>query len=113
MTFIQFSLVENAITALGHQAAVLVCVLAGVPVTAVSRILDMDDKPVFRIFANLEVTGARHVEKKEKDIVYGKVEKWCDVEADEVELGKELCEDGSSLKWGPWGASWNVATQRQ
>ena len=61
----------------------------------------------------MEEVRRKYVEKKEKDIVYGKVEKWCDVEADEVELGKELCEDGSSLKWGPCGASWNVATQRQ
>lgn len=70
----------------------------------------MDDKPVIRIFANLEAARARHVEK-EKDIVYGKVQKWCDVEADEVDLGKELCEDGSSLRWEQWGDI-VVATQR-
>ena len=92
-----------SLTSLGKQAAVLLCALAGVPVTAVPLLLDMDDKPVFRIYANLELARARHVVLKEKDIVYGKFEKWCDVEADEVDLGKELCEDGVHLAWEQWG----------
>ena len=48
----------------------------------------MDDKAVFRIYANLEVARARHMEMKEKNIIYDKAQKWCDVEADEVDLGK-------------------------
>jgi hypothetical protein len=64
------------------------CAVAGVPVASVPSILDMDDKAVFRIYANLEVARARHMEMKEKNIVYDKAQKWCDVEADEVDLGK-------------------------
>ena len=81
----------------------LLCALAGVPVTSVPVILDMDDKAVFRIYANLEAARARHVELKEKDIIFGKAGKWPDVEADEVDLGKDLSEDGSSLTWEQWG----------
>lgn len=72
----------------GYQAAILLCAVAGVPVASVPSILDMDDKAVFRIYANLEVARARHMEMKEKNIIYDKAQKWCDVEADEVDLGK-------------------------
>lgn len=72
------------------------------PVTSAPVILDMDDKAVFRIYANLEAARARHAELKEKDIVFGKAGKWPD-EADEVDLGKDLSEDGSSLTWEQWG----------
>lgn len=96
-----------SLTSLGKQAAVLLCALAGVPVTAVPLLLDMDDKPVFRIYANLELARARHVVLKEKDIVYMASLRngvtMCDVEADEVDLGKELCEDGVHLAWEQWG----------
>ena len=92
-----------SITPLGRQAAVLLCALAGVPVTSVPVILDMDDKAVFRIYANLEAARARHVELKEKDIIFGKAGKWPDVEASEVDLGKDLSDDGSSLTWEQWG----------
>ena len=68
-----------SITPLGRQAAVLLCALAGVPVTSVPVILDMDDKAVFRIYGNLEAARARHVDVKEKDIVFGKAAKWSDV----------------------------------
>ena len=57
----------------------LLCALAGVPVTSVPVILDMDDKAVFRIYGNLEAARARHVDVKEKDIVFGKAAKWSDV----------------------------------
>ena len=50
-----------------------------------------------------EAARGRHVELKEKDIIFGKAGKWPDVEADEVDLGKDLSEDGSSLTWEQWG----------
>ena len=93
----------QSFTPLGHQAAVLLCAIAGVPVTSVPAILDMDDKAVFRIYQNLEVARARHVELKEKNIVFGEKMEWCDVEADEVDLGKELSEDKQTACWEQWG----------
>ena len=51
----------------------------------------------------MEVARARHVDMKQKEIVFGKVQKWSDVEADEVDLGKELHSDASGLIWEQWG----------
>ena len=56
--------------------------------------MDMDDKAVFRIYQNL--TRARHVEMKKTTIHFGNSQKWADVEADEVDLGKEFSEDAQS-----------------
>ena len=93
----------QSFTPLGHQAAVLLCAVAGIPVTSVPVIMDMDDKAVFRIYQNLEVTRARHVESHEKNIVFGDKTAWCDVEADEVDLGKDLSEDKQTASWEQWG----------
>ena len=90
-------------TSLGCQAAILCCALAGVPVTSVPVILDMNEKPVYKIYQNLEITRARHVECKQSSIKYGKFEDWCDLEADEVDVGKELFEENTSAKWEQWG----------
>ena len=64
---------------------------------------DMDNKPVGKIYRNLEVARARHVRMKEKDVLYGSQCEWPDVEADEVDLGKELVLDASKAKWEQWG----------
>ena len=66
-----FSGAGSSLTPLGHQAAVLCCALAGVPVTSTPVILDMDDKPVFQIYQNLEAARARHVLMKQKSITSG------------------------------------------
>ena len=63
----------------------------------------MDNKPVGKIYRNLEVARARHVRMKEKDVLYGSQCEWPDVEADEVDLGKELVLDASKAKWEQWG----------
>ena len=59
-----------------------------------------------RIFTNLELARARHVEILEKQIVFGKQTRWADVEADEVDLDKEeiFSNTGASkLQWEQWG----------
>ena len=75
----------SSLTPLGHQAAVLCCALAGVPVTSTPVILDMDDKPVLQIYQNLPESrsSSRHVLMKQKSIRFGGHHKWSDVEADE------------------------------
>ena len=90
-------------TSLGKQAAVLCCAVAGVPVTATPLILDMDDKAVFRIYEGLEKARAQHVSQKQKHIKYGGDDAWCDVEADEVDLAKNIVETSNIAAWEQWG----------
>ena len=90
-------------TPLKNQAAVLCCALAGVPVTSVPIILDLDHKPVERLFKNLELALCQHVLKKEKHIKFGAKHKWSDVEADEVDVGKEVEEGQKEARWEQWG----------
>ena len=88
---------------LGQQAAVLRCAVAGVPVTSVPVILDMDDKHVFRLSSNLESARSQHVRQQEKKIKFGARQAWADVEADEVDLGKEVDMSKKAAKWEHWG----------
>ena len=82
--FIYVDIIRNM---LSDQASILCCVLAGVPVTAAPLVLGLDNKPVERIYCNLETARARRVSMKEK-IAYGAVNEWPDVEVDVVDLGK-------------------------
>lgn len=90
-------------TPLKNQAAVLCCALAGVPITSVPIILEMNHKPAERIFKNLELARDQHVRKKEKAIKFGSNQKWVDVEADEVDVGKEVEMDQKRARWEQWG----------
>lgn len=98
----------NSVTPLNVQASILYAAVAGVSMQATHLILDVDHKPVERIFHNLEVARARYVQREEKHIVYGtnKGDTWMDVEADEVDLGKGLEEDdegkGKVVRWEQW-----------
>ena len=93
----------SSYTPLGEQAAVLCCAVAGVPVTSTPIILNMDHKPVERIYQNLEHTRCQHVCQKQKKIQFGTTDAWADVEADEVDLGKEVYADGKKAQWEQWG----------
>lgn len=62
------------------------CAVAGVPVTSIPVILDMDDKHVFRLSSNLGSARSQHVRQQEKKIKFGARHAWADVEADEVDL---------------------------
>ena len=85
-------------SSLGQQAAVLRCAVAGVPVTSVPVILDMDDKHVFRLSSNLESARSQHVRQQEKKIKFGARHAWADVEADEVvDMNKKAAK---SEQWG-------------
>ena len=93
-------------TPLEDQASILCCALAGVPVTAASVALGLDNKPVERVYHNLEMARARHVALQEKQIRFGARDEWPDVEVDEVDLGKEGVEDSNKkvkTKWAQWG----------
>lgn len=91
----------SSVTSLGQQAAILCCAVAGVPVTATPLIPDMDDKAVFRIYEGLEKGCAQHICQKQKHIKYGGDDAGWDVEADEVDLAKNIVE--TSITWEQWG----------
>ena len=94
-------------TPLGTQAAILSCAVAGVPVSCVPSILDVARKTVDAIYTKLEIARTRHVKMKESKIVFGAKRKWTDIEADEVDLGKEdFMQPGATrrkVRWEQWG----------
>ena len=94
-------------TSLSLQAAILSCALSGVLVSSVRVLLDIHPMPVERIYTNLEVARSRYVQLMEKKIVFGADKKWSDVEADEVDLGKEeMIKAGNGnrkVQWEQWG----------
>ena len=98
-----FSGSGQSYTPLKKQSAVTRCALAGAPVTSVPIILDTDHKPVERLFKNLDFTRRQHVLKKEKHIKFGAKHKWSDVEADEVDAGKEVETGQNEARWEQWG----------
>ena len=51
----------------------------------------------------LEIARSRHVLQKQKEIHFGARHKWCDVEADEVDIGKEVDLQHKRAKWEQWG----------
>lgn len=89
-------------TPLGQRAAILCCALAGVPVSS-APIINMNHKPVSRIYANLEMARSQHVPKKQKHIKFGAKHKWCNVEADEVDVSKEMEMQQNTGRWEQWG----------
>ena len=94
----------NSVTPLNQQAAALYCAVANVPCQSAHLILDMDHKPVERIYANLDISRARYVTAKENLISYGG--NWQDVEVDEVDIGKSTDETSNSTyntTWEQWG----------
>ena len=63
----------------------------------------MNHKPVSRIYANLEMARSQHVPKKQKHIKFGAKHKWCNVEADEVDVSKEMEMQQNTGRWEQWG----------
>ena len=93
----------SSVTPLGLQAAILHCALVNVPVSLVPALLNVDAKPVERIFTNLEVARTRHMKQIEGKTAFGKQQKWADIEADEVNLGKDGDQPRGKVKWEQWG----------
>ena len=97
----------NSVTKLQDQAAILLCAAAGVSRVAAHLVLDCDHKPVDTIYARNEEARQMYVEMEQKNIKYGKVGFWNDVEADEVDVGKALEDNpedaGHPVKWEQWG----------
>lgn len=75
--------------------------------SSVPALLDIHPKPVERIYTNLEVARSRYVHLTGKKIIFGANKTWSDVEADEVDLGKEELikagEGSRKVQWEQWG----------
>ena len=52
------------------QASALLAAVAGVPLNAAQLIVDANDKPMDRIFGNLDAVRAKYVEIEEKNITH-------------------------------------------
>jgi hypothetical protein len=94
----------NSCTKLADQAAVLFCAVTGITRVAAHTILGLDHKAVERVYVNNELARTMFVEEMQPKIQFGVGQKWKDIEADEVDLGKGLAEDGGGkLTWEQWG----------
>eukprot|EP00439_Symbiodinium_sp_Y106_P014454 s603_g2.t1 len=81
------------------QASALFCATIGIPQASTHLLFDVDDQVVVGIYNNLDAARAKFVHRQEKLITYGG---WCDVEADEVDLGKGLLDDTGGQKKVTW-----------
>ena len=63
----------------------------------------MNHKPMSRTYTNLEIARSQHVFKKQKHIKLRAKHNWCDVEADEVDVGKEVDMKKKTARWEQWG----------
>ena len=59
--------VGNSKTSLQKQASILLCAVASVPQHCISKILDVDDKIVSRVYTNVDMARARFVMAHEKN----------------------------------------------
>ena len=77
-------------TPLQSQAAVLFCVVGGLSTAQTCNITGANHKVVERMATRLDQARSRYVQRAEKSIQFGGGSAWCDVEADEVDLRKEV-----------------------
>ncbi|CAE7707042.1 unnamed protein product [Symbiodinium sp. CCMP2456] len=89
-----------------RKASILLCATAAVPRHCLSKIMEVDDRIVSRIYSNLDIARARFVLAHEKHIQHGGIARWVDVEVDEVDLGTGLVENNDTpklnAKWEQW-----------
>ncbi|CAJ1404388.1 unnamed protein product [Effrenium voratum] len=89
------------------QAALLMLKLNNISNPAVHRLLHVNHKMVEDLDKRLCHARKTWVEAKEKDIVFGKDQKWADVEADEttfdrMELGNKAPDPKNPVVWEQW-----------
>ena len=89
------------------QAAVLLCATQNVSQVKCHMLTGVDHKVVERIYGAFETTICTHVEKEEKNIAFGGLDQWIDVEADECDVrrGANSDEDaasGEKVIWEQW-----------
>lgn len=103
-----FSAPNSRSAPLDDQAAGLFCLLTGSTHAAIHKITGLNHKTIESMSASLDRLREAHVVSREKDIQFGDGQHWCEVEADEVDLGKGLdpnAPPGSSrpVMWEQWG----------
>ena len=95
-------------SSLQDQAAVLFCALSDASIQTTHKLVKNNDKMISGIYQRLDKARKVFVEQEEKNIVFGKVMEWNDVEADELDLGKkDLGGDddpnAETVMWEQWG----------
>ncbi|CAJ1332338.1 unnamed protein product [Effrenium voratum] len=89
------------------QAALLMLKLNNISNPAVHRLLHVNHKMIEDLDKRLRHARKTWVEAKEKDIVFGKDQKWADVEADEttldrMDLGNTAPDPKNPVVWEQW-----------
>jgi hypothetical protein len=80
--------------------------LADLPHTKIRILLGKNHKLTDKMGQQLDSVIAKHVEKEQKNIKFGSVYKWNDVEADEVDLRRmlrDVDDPNDAVAWEQWG----------
>ena len=97
----------NASASLSDKAAVCMCAAWGLSQAKCHQITGHSSKLIENTYSRLDEARMKYVLKKEKAIRFGTVDEWPDIEADEVDLGKEddwgKTDKQKPVQWEQWG----------
>ena len=97
----------NASALLSDKAAVCMCAAWGLSQAKCHQVTGHSSKLIENAYLRLDEARMKYVLKKERTIRFGSVEEWNDIEADEVDLGKEddwrKTDKQKPVQWEQWG----------
>ncbi|CAK0910510.1 unnamed protein product, partial [Prorocentrum cordatum] len=97
----------NASAPFADKVAVCTCATWDVAQSKCHQITGNSHKLIENVYTRLDSARMKYVKKKEKSIKFGAIDKWPDVEADEVDLGKrddaEKDDQDKPVQWEQWG----------
>ncbi|CAK0830227.1 unnamed protein product, partial [Prorocentrum cordatum] len=97
----------NASAPFADKVAVCMCATWDVAQSKCHQITGNSHKLIENVYTRLDSARMKYVKKKEKSITFGAIDKWPDVEADEVDLGKrddaEKDDQDKPVQWEQWG----------
>ena len=90
------------------KVAILLCAIQDVSQVKCHALTGADHKVVERIYSAFEIVICAHVEHTERNIQFGGLEHWVDVEADECDVRRGANADddaaaGEKMIWEQWG----------
>ena len=97
----------NASAPFADKVSVFMCATWDVAQSKCHQITGNSHKLIENVYTRLDRARMKYVIKKEKRIKFGAIDKWPDVEADEVDLGKiddaEMDDRDKPVQWEQWG----------
>ncbi|CAK0832225.1 unnamed protein product [Prorocentrum cordatum] len=97
----------NASAPLSDKAVVRMCAAWGLSQAKCHQVTGHSSKLIENTYLRLDEARMKYVLKKERTIRFGPVEEWNDIEADEVDLGKEddwrKTDKQKPVQWEQWG----------